>query len=646
MFARSSWAHRERSAIVLRTMSAPLHPEEVARLDEAAWYARAYRGDAPQLTLRAVATGLALGVVLSFANVYIGLTTGWFFGMALAAGLGSFALWRALTAMRIARTPLSLLESSCMQSTASSAAYATGNMVVGVIPALLLLSVSPEHPGGTQLPWAALAAWIACIAALGVTLAIPFKRQLINRERLPFPSGTAAAIMLYELHHEPVARASRSVGRLVAGAVALGAALPIIRDVRAIALIGPHARVFDWLPRFTIGGASYAPSDAGLVLDHSLLVMAAGVFAGLRTTTWMFVGGLVTAFVIGPLALGAMWTTPAGQTVAGTTHLGTTWAEAGIWLGAPLLVAYATVALLGRWRVMRRVFARREDEPGARPDVEIPAAWFWIGFAVCGGAAIVLARLIFDVPVVLGALAVALSLLFGAVACRITGETDITPGGPMGKLTQLVFGGLRPHHPSTNLITASMTHASSVASADLLLDLQTGFLLGANPRRQFLAQALGILAGTGASVLAYFILIPDATALAIADDGVARFAAPAAHQFRAIAELLQFGLDHLHPLHRVLVLVGSGAGLGLAIAERAAPPRIARWLPSSAGLGLGLLLPLSTSLSMLLGAALAALAGWRVPRANERFVWPISAGLLAGESLAGVLVTLAGTLAR
>ncbi|MBL0214346.1 MAG: OPT/YSL family transporter [Myxococcales bacterium] len=506
-----------------------LDPEQVARLGEAEWYTQAYRGDEPQLTLRAVVTGLLLGAVLSFANVYIGLKTGWFFGMALAAGLGSFAIWRVLATLRLARTPLSLLETSCMQSTASSAAYATGNMVVGVIPAMLLLSVSPGHPLGTQLHWAALAAWIACIAALGVTLAIPLKRQLINRERLAFPSGTAAAIMLHGLHHDDARNAARSPGRIVAAAISIGAALPIVRDLRAIALIGPSSRVFDWLPRFSIGGTSYAPSDAGLVLDHSLLVVAAGVFAGLRTTAWMFAGGLITAFVLGPIALDWMWSAPGGALVGATRGLGTTWLDAGIWLGAPLLVAYALVAVVSRWRVFGRLVSHAQPADPAleRTDVEIPVAWFWIGFVTCGGAAIVLARILFDIPVILGALAVALSLVFSAVACRITGETDITPGGPMGKLTQLVFGVLRPHHPSTNLMTASMTHASSVASADLLLDLQTGYLLGANPRRQFAAQALGILAGTGASVLAYFILIPDATALAIGDDGVARFAAPA-----------------------------------------------------------------------------------------------------------------------
>src|SRR5262245_30457906 len=230
-----------------------LDPRAVSRLDEAAWVRDAYRRGQPQLTVRAAATGLGLGFVLSFANVYIGLKTGWFFSMALAACLASFAIWRVLASLGVARSPLGLLEANCMQSTASSAAYATGNMVVGVIPAMLLLSVSAAHPAGVQTHWAALAAWIACVAALGVTLAIPLKRQLINRERLPFPSGTAAAIMLDGLHR---ASGARSRAWPLAVAIAVGAALPVLRDLRGFAVIGPSSKLLDWLPRISTRGGS------------------------------------------------------------------------------------------------------------------------------------------------------------------------------------------------------------------------------------------------------------------------------------------------------------------------------------------------------------------------------------------------------
>lgn len=617
-----------------------LDPRAVSQLDEAAWIRRAYRRGARQLTVRAVATGLALGFVLSFANVYIGLKTGWFFSMALAACLASFALWQLLASIGVARSPLSLLEANCMQSTASSAAYATGNMVVGVFPAMLLLSVSPAAPAGVQPHWAAIAAWIACVAALGVTLAIPLKRQLINRERLPFPSGMAAAITLDSLHRS--AAGMRSRARMLVAAIAVGAILPVLRDLRGMAVIGQSSKLFDWLPRITAGGVRYAASDAGLVLDHSLLLVGAGVFVGLRTTAWMLVGGLVTGFVLGPIGLSSTWIDPLGHAVAATGKLGTAWFELGIWLGAPLLIAYALVALAGQWRAFVRTFAARRA--AAAPDaasaaIEIPPSWFWCGFVLCGSTAVALGHALFDIPVPLGCLAVAASLVFGMVASRICGETDINPGSAMGKLTQLGFGILRPQHPSTNLMTAAMTHASSVAAADLLNDLKSGYLLGADPRRQFFAQAAGIAAGTTASVLAYFLLIPDAFALT-GRGGPPQFAAPAAHLFRAIAELLQYGLDHLHPLHRTLVVAGAIGGLVIAGAERLVPPRVVRWLPSAAGLGLGLFLPLSTSLAMLVGAAIAAIATARRDDAAERYVWPISAGVLGGESLAGVIVAV------
>lgn len=608
-------------------------PQRVATLSETEWYREAFQPDAPQLTVRSVTTGLALGAVFSFANVYIGLTTGWFFSMALAACLVSFGVWQLLTTVRIVHSPLTLLEANCMQSTASSAAYATGNMTVGVIPALLLLSVSASSPHGAQPSALALALWIACIAALGVTLAIPLKRQLVNRERLPFPSGAAAATMLHGLHR--ASAALRMQVRALAVAIGLGAVIPVLRDLRGVSLIGASSPIFGWLPRAT---------SSGLVLDHSLLLVGAGVFVGLRTAAWLFAGGVITAFAIAPHAI----------EVGACTDAAKSWAEVGTWLGAPLLVAYGAVMLVTNWRAFVRTFAPRRDAPA--PDdadarmraliagAEIPTRWFWIGFAVCGACAVALGHALFAIPVALGVLAVLASLLLGMVACRITGETDINPGGPMGKLTQLAFGTLHPQHPATNVMTAAMTHASSVAAADLLNDLKGGYLLGAHPRKQFMAQALGIVAGSIASVAAYFLLVPDASALVGTAATPARFAAPGAHQFHAIAQLMQHGIASLHPLNQWLVVIGAAAGIVLAIVERTVPASARRWTPSPAGLGLGLLLPVSTSLSMLIGAGTAAAITRRDRSASERLVWPVAAGLLAGESLAGVLVILVNTL--
>jgi uncharacterized oligopeptide transporter (OPT) family protein len=87
-------------------------------------------------------------------------------------------------------------------------------------------------------------------------------------------------------------------------------------------------------------------------------------------------------------------------------------------------------------------------------------------------------------------IAVALSFWLALVACRVTGETDTTPVGAMGKVTQLTFGALSPGNVNVNLMSANITAGAATSSADLLTDLKSGYLLGANPRQQFLASSL------------------------------------------------------------------------------------------------------------------------------------------------------------
>ena len=129
-------------------------PDVVAQMSEQEWYAKAYLGeDAPQLTIRAVVMGSLLGFLLAFTNLYIGLKTGWHLGIAITACILSYALWNGMVKTGVAKTPMSILENNCMQSTASAAGYSTGGTMVSAIAALLILSATPENPQGQHLPW-------------------------------------------------------------------------------------------------------------------------------------------------------------------------------------------------------------------------------------------------------------------------------------------------------------------------------------------------------------------------------------------------------------------------------------------------------------------------------------------------------------
>jgi len=183
---------------------------------EQQWYEQVYRGHGDsmaQLTWRAVLIGSCLGGVLSLTNLYIGLKAGWGFGVAITASILSYAIWTSLLKVGLARTPMTILENNCMQSTASSAGYSTGGTLISAFAAYIIIN----H---RSMSVSLMLAWVFFIAVLGVTMAIPMKRQMINIEQLRFPSGIAAAETLRALHSKSSQglRAAKALG--LAGVIA------------------------------------------------------------------------------------------------------------------------------------------------------------------------------------------------------------------------------------------------------------------------------------------------------------------------------------------------------------------------------------------------------------------------------------------
>src|SRR5499427_63187 len=191
----------------------PAPPEDAtAEEKDLYWFTHVYRGDhMPQLTVRAVVMGAVLGMLMSVSNLYTTLKVGWSFGVAITSCVLSFVIWngfRGLTGGKLSK--MSILENNCMQSTASAAGYSTGSTIATAFGALLLIDPAHRH-----YPWHVVGIFTLLTGLLGVFLAIPMKRQMINHEQLPFPSGIAAATTLRSLYSEGV-EAVRKAYALVA----------------------------------------------------------------------------------------------------------------------------------------------------------------------------------------------------------------------------------------------------------------------------------------------------------------------------------------------------------------------------------------------------------------------------------------------
>lgn len=71
--------------------------------------------------------------------------------------------------------------------------------LIGVIPAMEKL-LTPAEQGPVRLSTASLILWSLGLAFFGVIFSVPIRKQVIIREKLRFPSGTATATMIKILH--------------------------------------------------------------------------------------------------------------------------------------------------------------------------------------------------------------------------------------------------------------------------------------------------------------------------------------------------------------------------------------------------------------------------------------------------------------
>ena len=162
--------------------------------------------------------------------------------------------------------------------------------------------------------------------------------------------------------------------------------------------------------------------------------------------------------------------------------------------------------------------------------------------------------------------------------------------------------------------------AACVAMAqatDLMLDLKTGYLVGASPKKQQIGQFSATWLGPIVILILIFIL-NKAYGL-----GTDKLPAP---QGNALAKMIEGILGGNVPVKKYI----AGAGLGALL--------------SASGIGglgilvgLGFYLPFDIVLTYTIGTLLRLLVDWlKGPRYSEEVGVPVAAGLIVGEALVGV----------
>ncbi len=550
-----------------------------------------------ELTARALVVGCAIGVLLAIINVYMGLKTSWWESGCIIASVLGFGVLAPLTGL-LGGPRYSVLENNITQTTASAVgAVPAAAGLLGAIPALTLL--------GQSVPTWAVVVWGLALGALGVLAAFLLRQRLIVEEALPCPTGAATAELISTLHGAEEKRAGRAWGL---GGVTLASILVTwLRDARG------------WIPSMTAlpGQLAGVPAATfGLGIAWSPMLLGIGAMAGPHMGLSMLAGAAAAWGVLAPALVRA------GVVEGGYGPL----SEWLTWPGVGLMVGAAAVSLVGHAR----------DFAGALRDVRGLSGESMGRWGAGVGLLAVLAVLglgagVFGLSVGHLLLVLVLLLPLCAVCARAAGQTDISPASFMGQFTQVASGVLLPGGLVSNVAAGSVPSGAAAHAGVSVWVLKAGHVLGASPRRQLAAQLVGVAVGAAVSVPVYLLLARAYTL------GSEALPAPAARQFRTLAELSVSGLSGLPKHAGLAAAVGFAVAVALSLAGRG---RLARWLPSPVALSIGFIVPAAYAVTLCAGAMAVVVARRFWPEASARHAPALGAGAIAGESLIGVLVAL------
>ncbi|HET6204518.1 MAG TPA: OPT/YSL family transporter [Planctomycetota bacterium] len=590
-----------------------------------------------EATLAGYGIGIVVGILLTVSMTYTGLKLGFTVPASAMAAIVGLGVLRGL--MRIG----SIVENNINQ-TVASAINITCSGVIFTMPVLYLRG---ETPNLLSITLAAVAG-----SFLGTVFIVPLRKQMIDLERLRFPTGYATATIL-----KAAGGGKRALLLLFGSIVGFSLYFAIRFAIRPEGEPLPNEAEASYAGIFSFLGFRI-PAYTTPVIELSITGLAAGFIAG-RFAIVVIFGGMLASWVVAPALVHFGWL-PQGVAAADAA---VPIRKINRELGIGLLVGGAVAGVLMAAPMIKAAFASlsRKGPAGAKAQelsVGLIVVAALLSFAVVALAGN-LGGLPWETALVCGAVASFWIWLAGVIVAQTTGVTDWSPISGMsliGIAALLAIAG-KAAVPVCVTMGCAMAVAMSQA-ADMMQDLKTGHLVGAVPRKQQVAQLWVAWIGPAVSIVTLTALFTAARkdyasnplfqeevrALAASEEVVTeatppekveplregkafqkRFAAPQAGAIDgAIQAVTGAGSADIFTRYGIGALLGlaltfaAGGGLGVQV-------------------GLSMYLKLSTLLPFGIGCLLSVLVEKRLgKKALEEFFIPVVAGLLVGDSLAGV----------
>ena len=584
------------------------------------------RAQLPEATGRSVWWGLLLCVIFTVASAYSGLKVGQVLEAAIPISILAIGLARVYSRRS------SLLENVIITGIGG----VSGSVVAGAIftlPALYILKLDPH-------PWQTI---FICLAGgcLGVMFLIPLRRYFVSdmHGKFPYPEATAITEVLV------TGEKGGSQARLLLQATLISGVYDFFVTTFQV---WKELVDFRFVPAMRDLGDK---AKMAFSFDAIGFILGLGYVMGLRASTILCAGGVLSNFVLVPLVwfigshLGDAAVYPATIPIAKMTasqifRSYVRFMGVGAITTAGIFGIIKSLKIIaGSFGIAVKAFRAGKEHSLERTDRDIPVMQILVGVVVSAVAVAAFLASLDGRPSVIG-MGLALTMVFSfftSVAANAIATIARNPVSGMTMLTIIIssvvlleFGLSGRTGMFFVMAIAGMVCTALSVSGQAITDLKTGYWLGSTPAAQERVKFLGVIAASAAVGLTIVMLARTFQFGETAPGDVRPvLASPQASIMKALVE----GFMSRQPV--AYLLFGTGAMIAVAMEMLEVP---------ALTFALGMYLPLELNTPALVGGFLAHFLTKRSERIGghagqtmrERAVI-IASGLMAGGALGGVL---------
>lgn len=535
----------------------------------------------PPITLRSMAAGLVLSVVLCAMNSYLTLSFGVIEEGPTIAALFFFAIFF------VSKTKITTTE-MVIVATMGSAGGSLG-FISNFYAAKAMIGA----------PYSVLDMTLFGIVSslVGLVMVIPLRQILILKDNLPWPGAKAVETVIRALvEHGDPRQPLILLGTFLAGAtyvVLNGDGFDIVPTETALPVIGVVGGGIAWSP-FAIGG-SY--------------------LMGMRTCVG-FLFGAAALMIMAPY-------TPTPESP-----------HSYYWPGLGFLVSSGLTVMAINWRTiagaLRSILAL-----GGKTDDDDPVITSRV-LAVFAAVSFALTILVlgwrFAIPVMMTVVLILVAgLIQNIIATRAAAQTNFNPARVMGILLQGVTSAMGGARADINLAGAGFVAGSGAQAGLLTNDLVYGRAFKVPSRWQFWTQTMTVIPCAVVSAYAFMMINSDKP-LVLEGPG---HPAPIAKMWAKSAQLFEGGMSALPDGALTWLLAGAAIGIVYTLLEYI--PKLRSWMPETIGVGLGLVLSPALGITFFLGGFLMWILLGRWMKWGDTTLTTIAVGSIVAEGIGGVI---------